>query len=341
MSYNLKQEVKKRFLDDCINKVKPQSKWKVLLVDSHSTRVISSVIRMTELTDSGVTVVERLNQQRQRLATFEAIYIIYPCLESFQQLIEDFKPGNVLYKGAHIFTLTPTSEKLFTLLAINNISKYILTFLELNLNFLAIESQVFSLDEPLGLWAVYSPHGKDEFDRITLYTADQLATLFSTLGQHPYIGYLNSSEKNLTFAEVVHSRLQFLVQLGAVPSERAGHLVILDRGADLFSPVLHELTYQAMLYDCFDVKNNMLMANNEAFILDENDPLWCSLRHLHIADLSKKVAGLLQDFKKREKEYRPTKEKLSAQELATIMRKLPSLKEEGKIVSFHYNNAGN
>jgi hypothetical protein len=24
----------------------------------------------------------------------------------------------------------------------------------------------------------------------------------------------------------------------------------------------------------------MLMANNEAFILDENDPLWCSLRSL-------------------------------------------------------------
>jgi Tfp pilus assembly protein PilN len=46
-------------------------------------------------------------------------------------------------------------------------------------------------------------------------------------GQHPYIGYLNSSEKNLTFAEVVHSRLQFLVQLGAVPSVCACALFVL------------------------------------------------------------------------------------------------------------------
>lgn len=74
-------------------------------------------------------------------------------------------------------------------------------------------------------------------------------------------------------------------------------LLILDRGFDCISPVLHEFTFQAMAYDTLNIKDDIFSYSDEEtdgekvneISLSEEDSLWGRLRHEHIANVSKYV----------------------------------------------------
>ncbi len=74
--------------------------------------------------------------------------------------------------------------------------------------------------------------------------------------------------------------------------------MILDRSFDALSPLLHEYTYQAMVlviglvhyYYYYYAKGEEV--KNEVY-LNEDDPLWVQMRHMHIADA---IEHVIQDF---------------------------------------------
>ena len=76
---------------------------------------------------------------------------------------------------------------------------------------------------------------------------------------------------------------------------------------DLFAPLIHEFTYQAMVHDllplkegdkiCYRTTLNQGAPNEEEreMELGENDKIWVENRHLHMKDLLEK---LVADFNK-------------------------------------------
>ncbi|KNC86315.1 hypothetical protein SARC_01539, partial [Sphaeroforma arctica JP610] len=127
-------------MDQMIKAVKPANEWKVLVIDDHTTRIISSAVRMYDITDNGVTVVEQLSKVRQPLRHYEAIYFVKPCAESFKKIEMDFQ-NNFKYAAIHLFTSSACPDDLFKSIAKSNAAKYIKTFSELNIDFLANEKQ--------------------------------------------------------------------------------------------------------------------------------------------------------------------------------------------------------
>ena len=85
-------------------------------------------------------------------------------------------------------------------------------------------------------------------------------------------------------------------------------LYILDRSLDLFAPVLHEFTYQAMVHDLLPIKDGDQTAykvtinegradqEQKEVIFGEKDKIWLANRHKHMKDTIERLMGDFQKF---------------------------------------------
>ena len=82
-------------------------------------------------------------------------------------------------------------------------------------------------------------------------------------------------------------------------------LLLLDRSFDCMTPLLHEYTYQAMVNDLLHVQderykysytgNNNQTLSKEV-LLNDTDPLYKQLKHMHIAELSTHLHAEYKQF---------------------------------------------
>src|SRR6476620_9302169 len=99
---NLKDVLRKRVLDDVVRQVNPKGKWKLLVVDTSSAKLLNTICKQHEILQENVTVIEDLSQKRSSYPTFEAIYFVTPSASTIDKIIHDFK-DTPIYLAGHIF----------------------------------------------------------------------------------------------------------------------------------------------------------------------------------------------------------------------------------------------
>ncbi|MBZ3883458.1 Syntaxin-binding protein 2 [Sciurus carolinensis] len=174
------------------------------------------------------------------------------------------------YKAAHIFFTDTCPEPLFSELGRSHLAKVMKLLKEIHFAFLPYEAQVFSLDVPHSTYNLYCPFpsGQGSDHGISEALAQQIATLCATLQEYLAIHYRKDTPHLSEGSEKTYSQL-----------------LILDRAADPVSPLLHELTFQAMAYDLLDIEQDtyryettgLSEAREKAMLLDEDDDLWACL----------------------------------------------------------------
>ncbi|ROL53987.1 Syntaxin-binding protein 3 [Anabarilius grahami] len=333
--HGLKKIVWQRIKDTIIADCRKSEGWKILILDQFTTRLLSSCCKMSDLMSEGITIVEDLYKNREPVPEMKAIYFMTPTAKCVDAFINDFKP-KPKYRAAYVFFTDYCPDELFDKMK-KNCGKHIKVCKEINISFLPQEAQVFTCDNPEAFKSIYNPNSQDR-DQTLEMIADQIVTLCATLDEYPGVRYKKDSALGYgkQLAELVDNKLVRHYELddnsknkGKTPAQ----LLIVDRALDPVSPILHELTYQAMAYDLISMKDNTYEykskdGSKKEALLNEEDELWVKLRHMHIAEVTERIPKLVKDISASQNEKQKADGKITIGALSQLMKKMPAFRKQ-------------
>ncbi|KAG9128259.1 vacuolar sorting protein VPS33/slp1 [Ceratobasidium sp. 392] len=306
---SLIEQVRKCFLD-AIRSVNPPGRWKVMVVDDHSKRLLGAVLKDNDVLQENVTVIEGINTHRGE-QSLEAMYLLMPTSQNIERIIADFSDGRKRYSGAHLFFIDGLPEPLLNHLVNSPAEPYLRACQDLYVNFAALEQRVFSVRSPAFFFSMYAPHKERELDEYR--------------------------KANHEFPKVI-------------PGEQRprGLLIITDRAMDPVAPLIHEFTYQAMATDLLPIEggtryrykfeNSRGIREDKTATLGETDQIWTATRHMHLLAVNEQLKNDFNKFLEDNAVFRNGDQSLNG--VKDMLAGLPQYQETWEKFSLHLNMAG-
>ncbi|KAI9886251.1 MAG: hypothetical protein M1823_001922 [Watsoniomyces obsoletus] len=306
--------------------------WKVLVLDSGSKKLVDNVVKEDDILHENITHIEEIENPRATNSNTDAVYILSPQPHIVECLIADL--GRRRYRRSHLLWTTctclnrlgnPVSDCIDLdprlrkrVDSVPRAREQIASFDILSVDYFPRESHLVTFRDPWSFPVLYHP-GCNNLVRAHMQDLSRkVLSICVSLGEFPTIRYYRPREAPHA-ASVLCSHLATFIQdeLDAYaqyhpefppPASRPrAALYITDRSMDLYSPIVHEFTYQAMAHDLLPIRDdekvvykikpseeerNQTPKDKE---IGENDKIWVDNRHRHMKDTIEKLMG---DFKK-------------------------------------------
>ncbi|KAK9473627.1 Sec1-like protein [Dipodascopsis tothii] len=261
--------------------------WKVLVFDKFGQDVISSVLRVNDLFQNGVTVHMLLHSDRYPIPDVPAIYLVAPTAENVKRIGADLAGG--LYETLYVNFLSSIPRALLEDFAAqcSATAGMIGQVYDQYLNFIVTEPDAFNLSLEKVYVTLSSPKVQDaEIESVIDRVVAGLFSVVVTLGEIPIIRCPRGNAAEM-IAQKLDQRLRdFVLNNSDAPAGTGPRpvLVVLDRNIDLIPMLSHSWTYQCLIHDVLDLKLNRIRVDvtddasgrvsKKGYDLDPKDFFW-------------------------------------------------------------------
>ena len=351
--------VQQSIILDVVRSTAP-AEWKVMVLDAGSKQLVEGAVKEDDILKENITNIEQIENRRPMNPEMDVVYLLSPLPHIVDCLMADFERRR--YRRSFIIwtSLLPPEQR--ARLDQSRMARECIALLKvLNIDFYPRESHLITFRDPWSFPTLFHPACNSLVRRHMDDLAQKIVSVCVSLGEYPSIRYyspLNPTHE----ASVLCSHVARFVQLELdqyakyhedfpPPSPRPrGVLVITDRSMDLFAPLVHEFTYQAMVHDILNLREGdkvffktALDQNDKDSAKDieisEKDNLWVKNRHLHMKDLLEKLASEFQAFKAKNPQFAESDNPSSLNNIKDMLAGLPQYQEGKEQFSLHLNMA--
>ena len=340
-----------------------------LILDDTTETVINQVL-LKEALLRVVTSIEKIDAKRRQNTYLRAIYFVDSTIYNYKCILADVQTNR--YKGGIGLFLPslPNNTRVrsfYETKFINNprVSAYFdntASIKYIEANFYPVETRVFLTDSntPNSMPIYYNENCMDYvLDQIKA-SARALVNLMVLTGEYPLVRFYcpqDATHAASRLPELLadefqrqiddYARLNHDYPPQGNPDKPRSILLITDRTMDLYAPLLHEFTYQAMAMDIVyslerSGKYNYKSENEkgeiqevEAELEDEDDEDWVNLRHLHIIESSELIFNKIQDMIKNNPLMIDRSKAQTLGDLMYIVAHLKGFDEERRHMTLH------
>lgn len=282
-------------------KLKMKPTGYLLVLDHYTAQIVNSVVQMKELLDHKIVGLEMITTKRKSFSNMHAIYFLEPREDNINYVAADVQ--NRLYEGTHLYFTRTIPDTVFESLRANpEVVEQIISFKELNLDFMIIDDCQFTLDTRDCFNMLYNR--PEESGPFLDLISERLYTLLSVFFPTNHLEVI--CEKKSVAERVANNVIAKFKSIQAKLPEllntdaKSIKVLVLDRYSpsdnrsfDVKAPVFHDFYYLPMAYDLADIKNNKVEFSTQSSkgtniqkdcVLNETDELWVKYRFCHIAE---------------------------------------------------------
>ncbi|ORX70790.1 Sec1-like protein [Linderina pennispora] len=270
--------------------------WKVLIFDKFCQDIVSTVLRVNDLRDNGVTVHMLLESQRSSIPDVPAIYFVQPKPENIRLLTADMAKD--LYELYYINFSSSLPRTLLEDLAVqttaSGTSHQIAQVYDQYLDFVCPEENMFSLHFPDTFEAIHNPAMTDT--AMTALIDKIVSGLFSVLLTQKVVPTICAPRGNA--AEMVATRLDAKLREHVMNSKHNLMLV-------------HSWTYQSLVHDVFDINLSQVTfdqtddagrTTKKSYDLNVSDTFWANNAALPFPEVAINIDEASNAFKREAEE---------------------------------------
>ena len=337
--------------------------WKVLVLDERSRTLANNVTKEDDILNANITNIEQLEERRQTQPDTDAIYLLSPIPHIVEALKADLNRKR--YRRAFLIWTSQLPRHLHEeLFRSESRARLIAESRSVDIEYFPRESHIITFREPWSFFALFHPSCdslvKHHLDALTA----KLVSICVSLGEYPIVKYYRPKNPRHE-AAVLCSHLASFVQQ-ALDGYASSHrdtfpppsprpravLLITDRTMDLMSPIVHELTYQAMAMDLLPVQDDGEKVTYRNTIrrgqpdqeekdieLNDKDRLWVHHRHMHMKDLLVQLSEEFKKFQAKNPQFAESEGPVSVNTIKDMLAGLPEFQEGKEAFSLHIDMA--